>query len=139
MGRAELARRQDEARERLAATTEGDDDPLWAAVERLSRPPRATPKSSLGCLLLLPYSVTATAWLRLRLWRLGRQRRDVDWRDVRDYALIRRRLQTVALYRRLLRWWRGLHRWVAALMVVTMVIHVVVALYFGYVPGEVGP
>jgi len=54
---------------------------------------------------------------------------------VTDVVLIRRRLQTLALYRKLLAWWRGLHRIAALVMLITMTVHVVVLLYMGYGPG----
>lgn len=134
MGMGELERRLEEARERLAAKA-ADDDPLWAKLDRLSGQPLISPKSSLGSLLLLPYTIVSTLWLRLRLFFFGRSRRDVDWHDLQDIVLIRRRLHTLQLYRRLLRWWRGLHRVFALVMVVTLTIHVVVLMYLGYVPG----
>ena len=134
MGNEELERRLDEARTHLASATEADD-PLWQRLDRLSREPLIAPKTSLGSLFLLPYTVASTGWLRLRLFALGRARHDIDWRDVRDIVLIRRRLHTLKVYRQLLRWWRGIHRVFALVMVVTMTIHVVVLLYLGYVPG----
>ena len=65
--------------------------------------------------------------------------RDRTWREVHhnvtDVVLIRRRLQTLALYRKLLAWWRGLHRFSALVMLVTITVHVVVLVYMGYGPG----
>ncbi|TNF28241.1 MAG: hypothetical protein EP329_18250 [Deltaproteobacteria bacterium] len=134
MGMGELEARLTEARDHLA-TVARPDDPLWQKLDQLSRQPLVTPKSSLGCLLLLPYTLVATAGLRLRLWSLRRSRRDVDWHDVYDIVRIRRRLHTLQLYRRLLRWWRALHRVFALVMVVTLTVHVVILMYLGYVPG----
>lgn len=134
MGMPELETRLEEARGHLEAKASADD-PLWARLDRLSRQPLITPKSSLGSLLLLPYTIVSTTWLRIRLYFLGRSRRDVDWHDVQDIVLIRRRLHTLKLYRQLLRWWRALHRVFALVMVVTLTVHVVVLMYLGYVPG----
>lgn len=136
MGKDELERRLAEARAQLdSAAPPGD--PLWQAIAKLSDKPLFVPRSSVGCLFLLPYSITSNTWLRLRLASIGRRRE--DWHAVHhavtDVVLIRRRLQTLALYRRLLAWWRGLHRVAALVMVVTMTIHVVVLLYLGYGGG----
>ena len=137
MGRDDLEKRLVEAREHLA-TAASPEDPLWQRLEKLSSQPLLVPHTSFGCLMLLPYSIVSTMTLRARLFFLGRSRHDVDWHDVHDIVLIRRRLHTLTLYRKLLRWWRGLHRVFALVMVVTMTIHVVVLLYLGYVPGQ-GP
>jgi len=136
MGREELEQRLAEARAQLdSAAPPGD--PLWQAIDKLSDKPLFVPRSSVGCLFLLPYSITSNTWLRLRLGLLGRVRK--DWHAVHhavtDFVLIRRRVQTLALYRKLLAWWRGLHRVAALVMVVTMTIHVVVLLYLGYGGG----
>jgi len=134
MGMSELERRLADARDHLESVTT-PDDPLWQKLDALSRQPLFTPKSSFGCLLLLPYTIVSTLSLRLRLYLLGRSRSDVDWHDVHDIVLIRRRLHTLQLYRKLLRWWRALHRVFALVMVATLTIHVVVLMYLGYVPG----
>lgn len=136
MGKEELEQRLAEARAQLdSAAPPGD--PLWQAIDKLSDKPLFVPRSSVGCLFLLPYSITSNTWLRLRLGLLGRARK--DWHAVHhavtDFVLIRRRMQTLALYRKLLAWWRGLHRVAALVMVVTMTIHVVVLLYLGYGGG----
>jgi len=138
MGRQELELRLVEARNELASVAP-PDDPLWQTIERLSQAPLLVPRSSIGCLFLLPYSVMSNSWLRLRLTFIGRSRNDANWsgvhHSVTDVVLIRRRLQTLALYRKLLAWWRGLHRFSALVMLITMTIHVVVLLYMGYGPG----
>lgn len=137
MGKAELEERLSQARDALSHTT-APGDPLWQSIERLSKKPLLVPRSSIGCLFLLPYSVMSNTWLRLRIAAIGRSR-GADWREVHhsvtDVVLIRRRLQTLALYRKLLAWWRGLHRIAALVMLITMTIHVVVLLYMGYGPG----
>lgn len=136
MGKDELEQRLAEARAQLASAAP-PGDPLWQAIDKVSGKPLFVPKSSVACLFLLPYSVASNTWLRLRLALIGRKRR--DWHEVHhsvtDVVLIRRRLGTLALYRRLLSWWRGLHRVAALVMVVTMTIHVVVLLYLGYGGG----
>jgi len=133
-GAEELEQRLETARARIASTLPAAD-PLWLELDRLGVEPRV-PKTSLGCLLLLPYAMTSTAWLRLRLRRLARSQPGLDLDAMRDVVIVKRRLRTLALYRRLLVWWRGLHRVAALVMLVTMIIHVVVMLYLGYVAGD---
>ena len=137
MGKVELEQRLTEARDALSTTT-APGDPLWQSIERLSQKPLLVPRSSIGCLFLLPYTMISNTWLRLRIAAIGRSR-GADWREVHhsvtDVVLIRRRLQTLALYRKLLAWWRGLHRVAALVMLITMTVHVVVLLYMGYGPG----
>ena len=140
MGKDELQQRLDEARTRVEAAAP-PDDPMWSTIERLSERPLFVPRSSIGCLALLPDSVASTGWLRVRLALVRGPRRD-DWDDVHhaltDMVLIRRRLETLQLYRKLLSWWRGIHRFASLVMVVTMTIHVVVLLYMGYGAGAPG-
>jgi len=135
-GPEEVQARLDAARAHVAACV-APGDPLWGELDRLGVDPRV-PRSTLGCLLLLPHALTSTALVRLRLRALSRAHSGVMLEDLRELVITRRRLHTLGLYRRLLAWWRGLHRVAALVMIVTMIVHVVVALYLGYVPGE-GP
>jgi len=134
MGPKELEARLAEAHTHLSFVAV-PEDPLWQTLDRLSQEELVHPKTTVGLLFALPLALASTLRLRLRLYRLGRSRADVDWHDLHDIVLIRRRLHTLTLYRRLLRWWRALHRLFALVMIVTMTIHVVVLLYLGYVPG----
>lgn len=136
---AQLQARSAEAHARLEASLRADD-PLRTLIEAARRPPRVSPKSVVGSLLLLPYSWTAGTWHGLRVWSSARHASaDLAWEDVRDAALLPRRQHTLGLYRQLLRAWRGLHRWTALVMIATMIVHVVVALFYGYMPGQDGP
>jgi len=132
-GPAELQARLDEARANIA-TKVPPEDPLWGELDKLGVDP-SVPKTTLGSLLLLPRALTSSLWVRLRLRGLAKAHPGVDLDDLRYVVIVRRRLRTLELYRRLLTWWRGLHRVAALVMVVTMVIHVVIMLYLGYVPG----
>lgn len=144
MGRADLEKRLAAASEHLAAFLT-KEDPLWARMDALSRRPRVIPKTKIGCLLMLPWYLMSATLVRLRL-------RSVVWAarqvfpasdsqaivDIRDMVVIRERLHTLQVYRELLRWWRGMHRIFAVSMIVTVIIHVGVVLYFGYGLPEVG-
>lgn len=132
-GPAELEARLDDARQNIARQVPAEDR-LWAELDSLARDPRV-PRTTFGSLLLLPYALSSTLWVRLRVRALARAHPGVGLEDLRDLVLVRRRLRTLTLYRQLLTWWRGLHRVAALVMVVTMVIHVVIMLYLGYVPG----
>lgn len=132
-GPAELEARLDDARQNIARQVSSDDR-LWSELDTLARDPRV-PKTTFGSLLLLPHALGSTLWVRLRVRALARLYHGVGLEDLRDLVLVRRRLRTLTLYRQLLTWWRGLHRVAAMVMVVTMVIHVVIMLYLGYVPG----
>lgn len=132
-GPAELQTRLDEARQHIGQMIPPDDR-LWSELDALAKDARV-PRSTFGSLLLLPHALSATLWVRLRVRALARAHPGLALEDLRDLVLVRRRLRTLTLYRQLLTWWRGLHRVAALVMVVTMVIHVVVMLYLGYVSG----
>ena len=134
MGPEELEARLDEAHAQLARAA-SPEDPVWPTLDRLAQASLVTPRTTLGLLLALPLTGLSNLALRLRLYRLSRVRTDLSWSDLRDIVLLRRRLHALTLYRRLLRWWRALHRAFALVMIVTMTIHVAVLLYLGYVPG----
>ncbi|MCC6624942.1 MAG: hypothetical protein IT385_27090 [Deltaproteobacteria bacterium] len=133
-GPEEVAARLDAARDHIARHVP-PDDPLWPELDRLGVDPRV-PRTTVGCLLLLPHAMTSTALVRLRLRALARAHPGVALDDLKELVIVRRRLHTLGLYRRLLAWWRGLHRVAALVMIVTMIVHVVVALYLGYAGGE---
>lgn len=136
-GPEELQARLEAARAHIAATVPAGD-PLWARLDQLGVDPHV-PRTSLGSLVLLPHALTSTLWVRMRLRALARAHPGLRIEDLRDVVIVRRRLHTLGLYRRLLTWWRGLHRIAALVMFVTMIVHVVVMLYLGYVPGGEGP
>lgn len=132
-GAAELEARMDEARANVARHVPPDDS-LWDELDKLSTDPHVS-RTTLGSLIHLPRALTSTLWVRLRVRGLAKVYPGVGLEDLRDLVIVRRRLRTLEVYRRLLTWWRGLHRVAALVMVVTMVIHVVIMLYLGYVPG----
>jgi hypothetical protein len=132
-GPAELAARIEEARQNIASRVP-PDDALWGELDALARE-RRVPRTTFGSLLLLPHALGSTLWARLRIRRLANAHPGVGLEELHDLVLVRRRLGTLTLYRQLLAWWRGLHRVAALVMIITMVIHVVIMLYLGYVPG----
>ena len=144
LGRGELERNLEAARAHLMEHL-GEDDPVWATLDRLSRAPLHIPRTKLGCLGLLPVFMAQTWVLGLRVRRLGRSLSDrlggtqderaVRLDSVRELTVVRKRLHVLNVYRELMRWWRGLHRICAVIMVVAASVHVGVATYFGYLAG----
>jgi hypothetical protein len=126
---AQLARRQDEMRERIANAT--DPHPLKRAVHRLTAEP---PRHILWLLLAAPYRAVAS---RLALWRLRGLFPDVEdyRRFVRWIRVLERTRAQAALYdplRRFLSVWRAFHVVLAVFLVLTIAAHIGVSLYLGY-------
>jgi len=124
------------------ALGEGAASALDPAIARLGAPPPLLPKTALGCLVALPVLAVDLRLTRRRAQRLARETfppgtpgRDRDVAELTELALLSRRLHTLSVTRRLLRGWRSLHRIFAVLMVVLAIVHVGVALYFGYDGG----
>ncbi len=145
LGRDALMQRLSTAWSQLEQVIPGDD-PVWGLLERLSAEPRRVPMTRFGCLMLLPWFTIDRGLAHLRLRgaaaslraRHGEALGNGELLDeLRDVVVIRKRLHVLAVYRRLMQWWRSMHRVFAVLMVLMLIIHVAVVLHFGYT-GSMG-
>jgi hypothetical protein len=141
-GPAALQARADQAEAALARLL-GPASPDMDRIRALAAQEHPVPGSRLACLLMLPVFSLRTFRTRLETAALARSiGRSLDASgqteheellgEIEDVVLIRQRLSTLETFRELLRWWRGLHRAFAIVMVSAAIVHVVVVTALGY-------
>jgi hypothetical protein len=139
-GPSALAERAAAAEQELARIL-GADSPFLVQVRALADRENPVPHNKVACLFLLPWISLRGLLLRAELGGLARRivretGKTSEHRhlllELRDVVLIRQRLQALETFRELLRWWRGLHRTFAIVMVVAAAVHIGVATVLGY-------
>lgn len=127
----------------------GEDNPLLERVRKLAHAKSKVPRNKVACLVMLPLISARTSVLRFRLWALaspiaahlrsrGQPPPKELLEEIADVVLIRQRLQALETFRELLRWWRGMHRTFAILMIAAATVHITVAMVLGYGPTTGG-
>lgn len=134
-----LAERADQAESELAAAL-GEGSAHLEQARELARRKITVPRSKLLCLLALPWYSVRTLRTRLAVAALGRRIRRAGvagdhghlLEELRDVVLIRQRLGALETFRELMRWWRGLHRAFAIVMIAAAIVHIGVVTALGY-------
>lgn len=131
---AALEQSAEELRTRIGAVAPGLDRALAPLLEAEARPPR-----SLGRAVALAVRADLTGRRRLRrVRRLLREQhlpdaeRELLLRLVRERLQLTRQIALLAPFQRLFHYWHVLHLPVALLMLLTLVLHVTLAVLFGY-------
>lgn len=137
-----LSVRADQAEAALAQAL-GAGSAHLDAIRALAARKNNVPRSKLLCLLALPVISARTLGVRLAVGSLARRiarehaaGADTSHSDLlsemEDVVLIRQRLQALETFRELMRWWRGLHRAFAILMIAAAIVHIGVVTALGY-------
>lgn len=137
-----LTARADQAEAELANLL-GPTSPHLARVRELAQRKNPVPRNKILCLLSLPLFSMRTLRTRMAISSLTRRiARESDaagrtshhhlLEEVQDVVLIRQRLAALETFRELLRWWRGLHRAFAILMIAAAIVHIGVVTALGY-------
>ncbi len=118
----------------------GEMGKLIAQIERLT-PRWQLPRGKLLSLALVFVMIVRSITVRMAMWKILRNFRKRTPLSQSEYREIARAFRRVVLlknetyffkvFQRLLQWWRGLHLYFALLMVITVLIHIIIAVYGG--------